>query len=79
MAKLFPLIFAFVLYSISQFSLWNISQYLSHNPLQAYLLFPTGVRLAVYLLARQTQTWVWLLSDMLLAGAILVLLPEQSN
>lgn len=39
MAKLFPLIFAFVLYSISQFSLWNVSQYLSHNPLQAYLLF----------------------------------------
>lgn len=79
MAKLFPLIFAFVLYSISQFSLWNVSQYLSHNPLQAYLLFPTGLRLAVYLLARPTQTWVWLLSDMLLADAILVLLPDQSS
>lgn len=57
MAKLFPLIFAFVLYSISQFSLWNVSQYLSHNPLQAYLLFPTGLRLAVYLLARPTYAW----------------------
>ncbi|HGS4828341.1 TPA: MASE1 domain-containing protein [Vibrio cholerae] len=79
MAKLFPLIFAFVLYSISQFSLWNVSQYLSHNPLQAYLLFPTGLRLAVYLLARPTYAWVWLLSDMLLAGTILVLLPDQSS
>ncbi|HDZ3744829.1 TPA: signal transduction histidine-protein kinase/phosphatase UhpB [Vibrio cholerae] len=79
MAKLFPLIFAFVLYSISQFSLWNISQYLSHNPLQAYLLFPTGLRLAVYLLARPSHAWIWLLSDMLLAGAILVLLPDQSS
>lgn len=43
------------------------------------LTFPTGLRLAVYLLARPTYVWVWLLSDMLLAGVILVLLPDQSS
>lgn len=75
----FTLTFSFLLYSISQFSLWNISQYLSQAPLHAYLLFPTGLRLAVYLLVKPAYLWVLILSDLLLAGAILVYLPTEAD
>lgn len=71
----FNLTFSFLLYSISQFSLWNISQYLSQAPLHAYLLFPTGLRLAAYLLVNPTYIGVLILSDLLLAVVILVYFP----
>ncbi len=77
--RLFPLTFSFVLYSISQFSLWNISQYLSQTPVQAYLLFPTGLRLAAYLLTRPGYAAVFISSDLLLAGAIIYFIPTQSD
>lgn len=75
----FTLIFSFLLYSISQFSLWNISQYLSQTALQAYVLFPTGLRLAAYLLIKPAYTWVLILSDLLLAGAIICFLPTEAG
>lgn len=71
----FHLTFLFILYTVSQFSLWNISQYLSETPLQAYLLFPTGLRLAAYLFIKPVHSWVFLVSDMLLAVAITEILP----
>jgi len=61
----FNLLFSFLLYSITQFSLWNISQYLSQAPLHAYLLFPTGLRLAAYLLVKPNYIWVLLVGDWL--------------
>lgn len=75
----FNLLFSFLLYSITQFSLWNISQYLSQAPLHAYLLFPTGLRLAAYLLVKPNYIWVLLVSDLLLAGAIWAYLPTEAD
>lgn len=43
----------------------------------AYLLFPTGLRLAIGLLAPHFIRWVCLLSDTLLALVVLLLLPTE--
>lgn len=71
---LFHGMFAFLFYGISQFCLWNISRYLTTDHLMAYLLFPSGLRLAVGLLAPNFVRWVCLGTDLLLAGVILWLL-----
>lgn len=43
------------------------------------MLFPTGLRLAAYLLVKPNYIWVLLVSDLLLAGAIWAYLPTEAD
>lgn len=74
----FHLLFGFLFYTISQFCLWNISRYLTNDELMAFLLFPSGLRLAAGLLLPPTLSWIFLLSDLILAAMLALLLPTLS-
>ncbi len=54
----FGFVFACLLYTVSWFSLWNISRYLAPDMLLAGMLLPSGLRLAVLSLSRR-DLWLW--------------------
>ncbi|MCY9856053.1 signal transduction histidine-protein kinase/phosphatase UhpB [Vibrio mediterranei] len=65
-----------MLYSISWFCLWNISRYLTSDLLLAGLLLPSGLKLAVYALTPRQQWPLYIISELILIGALLYLIDQ---
>lgn len=75
-ANSFTYTFAAVLYLISWFCLWNISHYIVSDFLLAAVFLPSGLKLAVYVLARRRYWLLFTLSEMGLVLTLISVLIE---
>jgi glucose-6-phosphate-specific signal transduction histidine kinase len=78
-ALFFVYIFSFLIYSISWFCLWNISRYLSPDILLAGLLLPSGLKIATFTLAPRSLWHLFVLSELIIAGALVYFLGERTH
>lgn len=68
--RAFSDVFAMVLFAISYFCLWNVSNYLVNDVALAWLFLPSGLKLAVYALSHRRLWWRFTLVE--LAGVTAV-------
>ncbi|RJX67186.1 sensor histidine kinase [Vibrio sinensis] len=77
--NLFAYSFAFTIYAISWFCLWNISRYLVADLLLAGLFLPTGLKLAVFSLTERRLWPIFTLADIALISLLTPLLNEPTH
>ncbi|MGF1762781.1 signal transduction histidine-protein kinase/phosphatase UhpB [Aliivibrio kagoshimensis] len=73
----FSYLFSFFIFCISWFCLWSISSYLSKDLLLAALFLPTGLKLALLVLAPRPLWRLFLIAELLLSSCLLYLLDHQ--